>query len=275
MPTSFNYWKKQDQPLFKDLDWNIPEQKSNHIAIIGGNGQNFAPIIKISEFLSTNYPVKTVETILPDALKAKLPPALPNLTFLPSTASGSFNRSPLLSEILQRPDFLFLAGDLTKNSVTAIAITEALKTIYPDPSEPEFKPNSHQKILITRDAIDLLIAESEFLLGNGAILVASMAQLQKIFRAVYYPRVVMLSAPLMQTVETLHKFTLTYPATIVTFHEGQVLVANAGKIISTPIEMTKYTPISLWNGELASHIVAMNLWVPNQPLEATTAAVLK
>ncbi|MBR0480670.1 hypothetical protein IJJ46_02505 [Candidatus Saccharibacteria bacterium] len=276
MPTNFSYWKKQDKPLFKDLDWNIPEQKSNHVAIIGGNSQNFAPIVKISEFLATNYPVKTVETILPDALKSKLPPALPNLTFLPSTTSGSFDRSPLLAETLARADFLFFAGDLTKNSITAVALSEALKTLYQDPSDSDFELTPDRaKILLTRDAVDLLIAESEFLLGSSAIYVASMVQLQKVFRAVYYPRAILLSAPLMQIVETLHKFTLSYPVTIVTFHEGQILVANAGKIISTPIENTKYTPISLWSGELASHITAMNLWTPTQSLEATAAAILK
>ena len=102
-----------------------------------------------------------------------------------------------------------------------------------------------------------------------------MAQLQKIFRAVYYPKVLMLSSPLAQVVETLHKFTLTYPATILTFHEGQILVASDGKIISTPIETTNYTPISLWSGELASRVLAMNLFTPGQPLAATAAAILK
>ena len=258
---NFPYWQRQDKPLFKDLDWNIPEQKSNSVAVVGGNSQNFASVVKISEFLAAHFPIKTVETILPDSLKSKLP-ALPNLTFLPSTASGSFDRSPLLAETLKKSDFIFLAGDLTKNSITSVALAEALKKL-PD-----------QKLLLTRDAVDLLAADSEFLLENGAIFVASMAQLQKISRAVYYPRVLMLSAPLTQTIETLHKFTLSYPATILTFHEGQIIVAGDGKIITTPLESTTYTPLSLWSGELASKIVAMNLWTP-KPLEATAAAILK
>lgn len=276
MPTSFSYWTKQDKPLFKDLDWNIPEQKTGHVAVIGGNRQNFAPIIKISEFLVANFPIKTVETVLPDALRSMFPSGLPNLTFLPSTASGSFDRSPLLAEALQKPDFIFLAGDLTKNSITAVALAEAFKSILADPSDPDFElKDGCKKALITRDSADLLVAESEFLLSNGVFFVVSMAQLQKIFRAVYYPRVLMLSAPLMQVIETLHKFTLTYPATITTFHEGQILVANGGKIISTPLERTEYTPVGLWGGELASKILTMNLWNPGKPLEATAAAVLK
>ncbi len=262
MPTNFPYWKKQDKPLFKDLDWNIPEQKSNHVAVVGGNSQNFANIVKISEFLSVNFPVKTVETIMPDSLRKNFPSGLPDLTFLPSTPSGSFDRSPLLAEKLGAADFIFLAGDLTKNSITSVALAEALKTTTP-------------RLLLTRDSADLLLEESEFLLENGAFFVVSMAQLQKIFRAVYYPKVLMLSSPLVQIVETLHKFTLTYPATILTFHENQIIVASGGKIITTPLENTGYTPIGLWNGELAAKVLAMNLWTPGKPLEATAAAILK
>ena len=33
----------------------------------------------------------------------------------------------------------------------------------------------------------------------------------------------MLSAPLLNIVETLHKFTLSYPITILTFHEGNII----------------------------------------------------
>ena len=286
MPTSYPYWKKQTKPLFEELDWNIPEQKTSHVTVVGGNSQNFANVVKISEFLSTNFPIKTVETILPDALRKNFPAGLPDLTFLPSTASGSFDRSPLLAEAIADSDFIFLAGELTKNSITAVAIADALKSIY-GPESPTFSLDTPAtiaaptalplapRLLITRDSADLLLAESEFLLSAGTFYVVSMAQLQKIFRAVYYPKVLMLSSPLAQVVETLHKFTLTYPATILTFHEGQILVASDGKIISTPIETTNYTPISLWSGELASRVLAMNLFTPGQPLAATAAAILK
>ena len=281
MPTTFPYWQKQDKPLFQDLDWNIPEQKQNHITVVGGNSQNFANIVRISEFLSTNFPFKTVETVFPDALRKNFPFSLPNLTFLPSTASGSFDRSPLLAETFAKSDFIFLAGDLTKNSITSVAIADALKSVLvaevsTDSTQTDQSPaKTLPKLLITRDSADLLLAESEFLLENSAFFVVSMAQLQKIFRAVYYPKVLMLSSPLAQVVETLHKFTLSYPATILTFHEGQLLVAHDGKIISTPLELTKYNPVSLWSGELAAQVLALNLWIPNKPLASTAAAVVK
>ncbi len=285
MNNTFPYWTRQDKPLFQDLDWNIPEQKSGHVTIIGGNSQNFANVIKISEFLGNRFPIKTIKTILPDSLRNNLPPALPNITFLPSTPSGSFDRSPLLAEHLQDTDFIFLAGDLTKNSITAVALAETFKTILGEPDTTDlsavFSKSSsqnsadHPKILVTRDSADLLIAESENLLLNGAIFVVSLVQLQKIFRAVYYPKVLMLSSPLIQIIETLHKFTLSYPATILTFHENQIIVAHGGKIVTTPLEQTTYSPITLWSGELASKVVAMNLWNPTQPLEATSAAIHK
>lgn len=280
MKTAFPYWTKQDRPLFKDLDWNIPEQKTGRVAVVGGNSQSFATVVRISEFLKANFPVKTVETVMPDALRGRFPAGVPDLTFLPSTPSGSFDRSVLIAETLGRADFVFLAGDLTRNSVTAVALAEGLKEVVEGAGQEvggeRGVGNEQQvRILVTRDAADLLAAESEMLLENGAIFVVSMAQLQKIFRAVYYPKVLMLSVPLVQVVETLHKFTLSFPATILTFHEGQILVAHDGKIVSTPLENTIYSPIALWGGELASKVLAMNLFTPGKPLEATSAAVMK
>lgn len=85
---------------------------------------------------------------------------------------------------------------------------------------------------------------------------------------------IMLSQPLLPVVETLHKFTLSYPATIVTFHQNQIIVANSGDVTTTPIENTRYTPLSLWSYQLAGKIATLNLYNPNQPLKATTAAIL-
>ena len=85
---------------------------------------------------------------------------------------------------------------------------------------------------------------------------------------------IMLSQPLVPVVETLHKFTLSYPTTILTFHQNQIIVANSGDITTTPNENTLYTPLSLWAGQLAGKIAAINLYTPKQPLKATTAAIL-
>lgn len=258
----FSYWQKQVKPLYPDLAWNIPEQKTGRVNIIGGNSQNFATIIRTSEFLSHHFPLQKVATILPDALRTKLPP-LENLTFTPSTNSGAFAKSFELEKTFTTGDFNLVLGDLSHNAETAIAITDAI--------EPSEAP-----LLITRDATDLLAPTfNQLIMHSQLFLVSSMSQLQKVFRALYYPRMIMLSQPLVPVIETLHKFTLTYNnLTILTFHQDQIIVANSGNIITTNIKDTSYSPISLWSGQLASKIAALNLFSPSQTLEATTAAIL-
>lgn len=270
LDTNLSYWQKQTKPLFPDLAWNIPEQKTGQINVIGGNSQSFHSVIRLAEFLGQNFPLREVSVYLPDALRGQLPP-LANLNFAPSTSSGSFAKSGDLRASFKTGDFTILAGDFSKNSATAIALSEAIAN-YLDNSDDATLLNP---LLLTRDSIDLLAESSEKLLTHPRLfLVASMAQLQKVFRAVYYPRMIMLSQPLVPIVETLHKFTLSYPATILTFHQNQIIVANSGNITTTPIENTPYAPLSLWSGQLAGKIAALNLYNPNQSLQATTAAIL-
>ena len=269
LDTNLSYWQKQTKPLFPDLAWNIPEQKTGQINIIGGNSQSFHSVVRLAEFLNQNFPLREVSIYLPDVLRSQLPP-LANLNFAPSTSSGSFAKSGELRASFKTGDFTILAGDFSKNSATAIALSDAI-THHLEGSDPELlKP-----LLLTRDSVDLLAESFEQLLAHPRLfLVASMAQLQKVFRAIYYPRMIMLSQPLLPVVETLHKFTLSYPVTILTFHQNQIIVANSGNITTTPIENTPYTPLSLWSGQLAGKIAALNLYNPNQPLKATTSAVL-
>lgn len=266
--SNFSYWQKQTKPLFPNLAWNLPEQKSGSITVIGGNSQNFSAVIRISEFLDRTFPLQNVPTLLPDSLRSQLPP-LANLSFAPSTSNGSFAKSTDLNRTLSNNTAKLIIGDLSRNSATAIALTEAIT------SSVNQVGSTSTPLVLTRDTIDLLTPSFSTILSHPQLfLVASMAQLQKVFRAIYYPRMIMLTQPLIPVIETLHKFTLTYPVTILTFHQENILVAHSGKITSTPILDTSYSPLSLWSGQLAAKITAFNLYNPNQPLEATTAAIL-
>ena len=259
-----DYLKKIDQPetIKQELLWNIPEQKQGDVNIIGGNGQSFRTPVKVAEYLMANYPVKNVNLVLPDALKSKLPP-LPNLRFLTSTDSGSFASGDELKMVFDTADFNLLIGDISKNSITAEAVASAC--VICD------KP-----VLITRDAVDAVAekATERLLMNEKLILMASMPQLIKLFRAVYYPKMILLGQPLIQVAEALHKFTLSYPAQIITLHNGQVLVAKNGNVVTVPLEKTDYSPLSFWMGELASKIVAVNLYNPNNFEKAVVASLV-
>lgn len=261
--SNLSYWQKQESPLYPDLSWNIPEQRKGNVIVIGGNSQNFSTPIRITEFLENEFPFNTVKLLLPDALRGKIP-ILNSIELLPSTASGSFAASERLRIFAEKSDATLVIGDLSKNSSTAVAIAKAIRP-HEDP-----KP-----LILARDSVDLLASDAEdWLTRQNTIIIASMAQLQKIFRAIYYPRMIMLSQPLIPVLETLHKFTLSYPITIVTFHQENIIVANSGNITTTHIADTNYSPISLWSGQLASKILGMNLFNPNKQLAASTATLL-
>ena len=255
-----DYFKKYEENPAEDLRWNIPEQKQGMMALIGGNGQNFRSVVKTAEWLS-NYSLKDTNIVLPDVLKGKLPP-VPGLVFLKSTETGSFADEKELLQALNAADYNLLIGDLSKNAVTARAVGSACAS-------------SEKPLLITRDAIDL-VAENQperTLMNEQLVLMASVAQLQKLLRAVYYPKMLMMSQSLIQVAEVLHKFTLSYPVAIVSLHNGQILVAQSGNVAAVPLEKTGHSPITLWQGDLAAKIAVYNLFNPNNFINATVCAL--
>ncbi|MBR0468051.1 hypothetical protein IJJ53_04125 [Candidatus Saccharibacteria bacterium] len=257
-----DYFEKIESSPYEDLYWNIPEKKQGAVNVIGGNGQSFRTEVKVAEYLAGNYPVETVNTVLPEVLKNKLPP-VENFKFLPATEGGTFSGEGL-ADVINGADFNLIIGDLSKNAVTGKAVTSACEA-------------SEKPIVITRDTVDL-IAENgpeKVLMNENMIIFGSLAQMQKILRAVYYPKMLLLSQSLVQVVEVLHKFTLSYPVGIVTLHNGQILVAKDGIVKAVPMEKSGYSPIMLWSGELAAKIVALNLYNPNSFIGATIAAILQ
>lgn len=256
---NLDYHKKALDPLFDDILWNIPEQKTGTVQIIGGNANSFSTEIKSAEFLN-RLNLKEVRLLLPDVLRNKIPP-IPGINFAPSTESGSFDKSKELEFAASDADITVMLGDFSKNSITSVAMVETIK-------------KTTKPIIITRDAVDSVLNDAEDFIEKGGItFVASMAQLQKLFRSLMYPKMILLSSPLVPVLETLHKFTLSYPVTILTFHQDNIIIANNGNVVTTPIDRTSYSPIGLWGGELACKIAALNLWSPNKPLEATSTAV--
>ena len=195
-----DYWQKQNEPLFRDLEWNFPEQKSGTVAIIGGNGNSFSSAVKLAEYLGRTYPVKRAELYLPDSLRGKLPP-VPGINFVPSTESGSIAKSDELNSAVSRADFSIFSGDLSKNSATTIAVTEAISgvadgamTAGAGAADGVMTTGTGATtggnrttsavvggpVLLARDAVDLITPSiAEFIDTRPLFLVASMVQLQK------------------------------------------------------------------------------------------------
>ncbi len=256
-----DFFSKIETKPDPDLTWNIPEQKQGGLNIIGGNAQSFRTEIKIAEFATQNYPLENINIVFPDALKAKLPD-LPNFIFLSSTDSGSFADEKELKNALNAVDFNLFLGDFSKNSITEKVVASAGE-------------NSEKPLLITRDAVDLIADQNpeKSLQNENLIFFASLPQLQKLFRAVYYPKMLLLSQSLVQVADALHKFTLSYPTKIITLHNEQILIAENGTIKAVPLAKASLHPITFWQGEVAAKIVALNLYNPNNFQNATISAL--
>ncbi|MCL2085647.1 hypothetical protein FWH09_01790 [Candidatus Saccharibacteria bacterium] len=280
---NLKYWSKQGKdPLFPDVLWSKPEQRgqAGNLGIIGGNKLGFYGVSRAVEG-AKSAGVGNVRVLMPNALEGalggqrgdslKVGTARPSdIIFAPSTEIGSFSSKALMeaTALSDWSDLLLIVGDLSKNSETAIFLEKLLEHQIEKP------------ILLTRDAAELALPSASTWLHNPHMTIFTpLSGLQKLFRGVYYPKVITFSMPILTLIEDLHKFTLTYPVSIITIHqqvnqEPQFLIGSSGKVVTMPIGLAKQSIISPWLGDLSARISAYLMWNPNKPLEAITTALL-
>lgn len=259
----YPYWRIQtpEKPLFPDVAWNKPEQRSlaGKLAIIGGNKLGFAGV---AEAYSTALRAGVGETrvLLPDILRKTIPPSITDALFGVTNPSGSLARDAL-TDMLALDSWAtgtLLIGDAGRSSETAI--------LYED-----FLRNSSRPLVATRDAVDLIKNSSQALVERpNTLLIVSFAQLQKLFQSVYYPKVLTFSMQLTNLVEALHKFTITYPTAIAVLHKDFLVVASSGEVTSTKWD----NPMAIWRGGVATKAAAYWLWHPHNVLQAVTASLI-
>lgn len=260
----YPYWKKQtaDKPLFPSIEWSKPEQKSQsgRLGIIGGNKLGFAAVAD-SYTTALKTGAGEVRILLPDLLKKMIPSSMTDVIYGISNPSGGLARESL-AEMKAIGDWatgILLIGDAGRNSETSI--------VYED-----FIREYHGLLTITRDAIDLVRNSSmELVERPNTLIIASFAQLQKLFQTVYYPKVLTFSMQLTNLVEALHKFTITYPVNIAVLHKETLLMASGGQVTSTPYE----NAMKIWRGITATNAATYWLWNSLKTLESATASFLK
>lgn len=258
----FDYWLKQEpgRALYPNIEWQKPEQKAlaGKLLIIGGNTHGFAAVAQAYQD-AVKAGVGECRVVLPDSLKKSIDPSVLDCVFVPANQSGGVSREGLnsLKAAVSWADGVLFIGDAGRNSETAIVYEELLRQ-FPD-----------KLAVITRDAADLLKATWPQLLDREqTLLILTLAQLQKVFQSVYYPKTILFSMQLTNLVETLHKFTITYPAAIVVFHNGQLVVAQSGKVTSTQWE----EPMMIWRGSVAAKASVYATWHKSQLLPAITTS---
>jgi len=252
------YWRRQEgEALFPDVEWARPEQRSlaGKLAVVGGNGLGFAGVA-MGFAAAEKMGLGEVRVLMPDVLKRKVP-ASAGMVFAGSNGSGGFGKEALgeMRAMGAWADVTVMIGDLGKNSETAIVVEGVL--------------GEAGRVVLTRDAVDLVIgAAGRVVEREETVVVCTMGQLQKLFRAVYYPKMVTFSMQLMNLVEVLHKFTVTYPVGVMTFHQGNLVASVGGEVVTMKIEETKWSPLTLWSGEVAVRIGAYWVWNPEEMMGA-------
>lgn len=257
----YPYWRQQTPgtPLFAEIEWNKPEQKTRagKLAIIGGNKLGFVSVAT-AYMEASHIGAGQVRVVVPDALKKVIPATVLDTVYVPTNPSGGMSKDGLglLEASFAWADHALLIGDAGRNSETAIMYESLLKMPTP--------------LTITRDAVDLLRSAAMQLVDREqTTLVVSFAQLQKLFQAVYYPKILSFSMQLTTLVETLHKFTITYPSTIVTFHQNQLLIAHSGEVITQEFD----EPMMIWRGSTATSAACYQMWTPKKPLESIATSI--
>ncbi len=260
---NLTYWRRQttENPLFPDIEWSKPQQKNHagRLGIIGGNQLGFAGVSEAYQ-TALKTGIGSARMLLPDVLKKNIPSVMTDALFAPSNPSGGLSREALeqMTAMADWATGVLLIGDAGRNSETAI-LYETFVNWYKGP------------LIITRDAIDLLRNTSGQLVERpNTVFIASFAQLQKLFQAVYYPKVLTFSMQLSNLVEALHKFTITYPITIVIFHKDMIIVADKGEITTTPCD----NPMKIWRGSTATKAAVYWLWNPSKPLESIATSLI-
>ena len=258
----YSYWKKQtlEAPLFPDIEWSKPQRRSQsgNLGIIGGNKLGFAGVAE-AYAIATEAGVGIVRVLLPDVLRKTIPPVITDAVFGPTNPSGSLTKEAVaeMNAVGEWANSVLLIGDAGRSSETAIAYEQFLQ-------------HYEGQLVLTRDAIDLIKAGSQTLVERpNTLLVASFAQLQKLFQAVYYPKVLTFSMQLTNLVEAVHKFTITYPVSIVVLHKDHLVMASDGEVVTSPWD----NPMAIWRGSVAARAASYWLWNPGKTLEAISTSV--
>ena len=260
----YSYWKKQKpgEALFPDIEWSKPEQKAQagKLGIIGGNKLGFAGVAE-AYTVATQAGIGQVKVLLPDVLKKAIPKTITDTVYGPTNLSGSLTKEAIaeMSAMGDWASSVLLIGDAGRSSETAIAYEQ-------------FIQHYTGQLVVTRDAIDLVKNSAGLLVDRpNTLLVASFAQLQKLFQSVYYPKVLTFSMQLTNLVEAVHKFTITYPVALTVLHKDHLLIAHSGEVVSMAWE----EPMAIWRGNTAARAAVYWLWNPSKILEAVSSSLSK
>lgn len=257
-----DYWQKQtkETPLFPDLLWSRPEsrQARGKLAIIGGNSFGFAAVAEAYQ-AATQAGIGTARVLLPEAVR-KVVGTMLEADFAPSTPSGSFSQRALveLLEVVEWADAVLIAGDLGRNSETAVLL-EKFVVKYRGP------------LIITKDGVDYFTNNPKLITDRpDTTIVLSLAQMQKLATHAKFSIPITFSMDLLRLVEALHNFTAAHKLEIVVKHLDNIIVAAGGQISTTHLEVEE----DIWRVKTAAKAAVWRIQNPSKPFNALTTAII-
>ncbi len=260
-----DYWQKQvDEPLFPDILWSRPENKSGSgkLAIIGGNANAFsAPGIAYDAALQSG--AGALQVLLPDAIRKTVKHILPDAGYAVSNPSGSFAGKALdeLIRISSWSDAVLVAGDLGRNSETAILLEKYVQ-IYTG------------LVVITKDAVDYFIETPSLVVDREhTVLVMTLAQLQRVFIATPSITPITYSMSVGALAEALHEYTLEHQTAIVVLHGNLVYIAHGGQVVTTKADSSN-PPDDNWRVRTAARAAVFWMQAPATPLKAVASSLV-
>jgi hypothetical protein len=258
-----DYWHRQipGKPLFPDMIWSRPENRTHagKLLIVGGNAHGFAaPAQAYSEAAKAS--IGTSHVLLPEHVRKLLPKGFFEADFAPSTPSGSFAKTAL-AELLahaQWADGVLLAGDLGRNSETAIVLEQ-------------FTEKYSGQLTVTQDAADYFINNPVTVLQRPeTTLVISFAQLRRLGMQAKFTTAFTLDMDFLRLIDALHQFTTKHHVNIVTKHNDRIFVAVQGRVSDTKLD----PDLPIWRVRTAAHASVWWLQTPSKTFEALTTSLV-
>lgn len=217
-----NNWITQDpkNPLYPNLIWSKPENVSTlgNILLIGGNQYDFKNLATIYTSLSS-LRIKNIKLVLPNILKKTLRLDSTIAEYLDSTPSGSLARKGLdnLLAFSSWADLIIIGGDLGKNAETRLLIEE-------------FVSKNSKPLIYTQDSYFINPKAN-----NLFVHINSLSYHQKFFNDIKSERFIKQKASLIQTIQSFHEISKTFPQALLTINENNVILSYDKKTVLTPI----------------------------------------
>lgn len=227
------------------------------LLIVGGNLHGFsAPANAFNA--ADKAGIGMTRVLLPNAIQKSVKTFMPEADFAPSTPSGSFATAALdsLLENAAWADAVMIAGDLGRNSETAVLL-ESFITKY------------EGLLSITKDALDYLAETPHLVTGReNTVIIASFAQLQKLFISSKSQQAITYDMGLVRLVDALHEFTIQHRIQVITKYHDAYVVAVNGQVSTTK----EPSPKEIWRVETAATATVWWLQHASKPFEALTSS---